>query len=173
MQELRMSLSSKDLLWLSRVPREWAGRCFWVLVTLPWGTHLVLQLCQNPWICFCHTCSWLQFRVLTLTSPWTRSETPSAAVWQKLQHSFNFTHVSCLSEIRRILGSKLAYGDFKLRAASHEHSRVWTAHGFSLHGAENKCHIVFGFHPEQLTILGTSTGRVGAVVLLCWSFMEY
>lgn len=77
-QELRMCLSSKDLQWLDRVPRKWASRSFWVLVTLPWGNHLVLQLCQNLWICY-HTCSWLWFRVLTLTLRWTGSETPSAA----------------------------------------------------------------------------------------------
>lgn len=110
-------------------------------------------------------------------SPWPLDELDqkllSAAARWKLQHSFNFSHVSCPSEIRGVLGSKLAHKDFKLRAASRKLSRVWTAHRFSLHGAENKCHIVFGFHPEELTIPGTSTGRVGAVVLLCWSFMEH
>lgn len=162
MQELRVSLSFKDLLWLGQVDPSGCWSLF------PEGLTWSFS--------FAKICGYV-FVIPALDfssgfSPWPLDELDQK-LHQRLQRRFNFSHVSCPSEIRGMLESKFTYGDFNLRAASHKLSRVWTVHCFSLHGVENKCHIMFGFHPEHLTIPGTSTGRGGAVVLLCWSFMEH
>lgn len=70
----------------------------------------------------------------TLTPRWTGAGSPSATVWQRLQHSFNFSHACCPSEIKEgysqaSLHAKVLSSGLPL---SRKLSRVWTASLFLL-----------------------------------------